>query len=80
MLNRYLCHRADGLARCGTDGSDFDCPSSRRTCSTLKLPPEAGEALSFLGEVPMAPLGIEAALSANNILLENCPIHPTSAT
>jgi len=26
MLNRYLCHRADGLARCGTDGSDFDCP------------------------------------------------------
>ena len=50
-------------------------PSSHRTCSTLKLPPEAGEALSFLGEVPMAPLGIEA-LSANSILLENCPIHP----
>jgi hypothetical protein len=23
-------------------------PSSHRTCSTLKLPPEAGEALSFL--------------------------------
>ena len=45
-----------------------------------RLPPEPGEALSFLGEVPMAPLGIEAALSANSILLENCPIHPTSAT
>src|ERR1700732_5380568 len=26
MLNRYFCHPADGLARCGTDGSDFDCP------------------------------------------------------
>jgi len=48
MLNRYLCHRADGLARCGTDGSDFDCPVFSPDLLDAQAPPEAGEALSFL--------------------------------
>src|ERR1700732_4573249 len=55
MLNRYLCHPADGLARCGTDGSGFDCPVFSPDLLDAQAPAGSPDrVLDDLGREPMA--------------------------
>src|SRR6202035_4432636 len=54
-LNRYLCHPPDGLARCGTDGSDFDCPVFSPDLLDAQAPAGSPDrVLDDLGREPMA--------------------------